>query len=118
MTGKTTQDGKAVGATAAAVSTAAAACAVCCVLPFALPAAALASAGGVIAWLAGARPLISAVALLMVIAAWLWVGYRSYQSKARPTKTTLLAMLLATATLGLALLWPKLEASVITFLLR
>jgi hypothetical protein len=88
------------------------------VLPLALPAAALASFGGVIAWLAGAHTLISAVALLMVIVAWLWVGYRSYRSKARPANTTLLVLLVATAMLGLALLWPSLEPSVIVFLSR
>lgn len=116
MSRKTTHDGKVVGVTAATVSTAAAACAVACVLPFALPAATLASFGGVIAWLAGAHPVISSAALPLVIAAWLWVGYRSYKSKARPADTTLLVMLLATAMLGLALLWPSLEPSAIALL--
>ena len=35
------------------VAAGAVACGVCCVLPFALPAVALASSGGIIAWLAG-----------------------------------------------------------------
>lgn len=117
MNGRVVRDGKAVGATAAAVSTAAAACAVCCVLPFALPAAALASFGGVIAWAAGAHRWVSVVALLAVIAAWLWVALGSYKSRARPAKTTLGVMLVATTMLGLALLWPRLEPSVIAFLL-
>jgi hypothetical protein len=115
--GRTTRDGKAVGATAAAVSTTAAACAVCCVLPFALPAAALASFGGIIAWLASAHRWITAVALLAVIAAWLWVALGSYKSRATPAKTTLGVMLVATTMLSLALLWPRLEPSVIALLL-
>lgn len=117
MSDKGTRDGKVVGATAAAVSTAAVACAVSCVLPFALPAVALASLGGVIAWLAGAHPLVSAAAFVMVLAAWLWVGYRSYRSRARPARTTLFVMLVATAMLGLALLWPRLEPTVVALLL-
>lgn len=117
MNGRTTRDGKAVGVTAAAVSTTAAACAVCCVLPFALPAAALAFFGGVLAWLAGAHRWVTAVAVLAVIAAWLWVANRSYKSRAKPAKTTLGVMLVATTMLGLALLWPRLEPSVIALLL-
>lgn len=78
MSGKKTHDGKVVGTTAATVATAAAVCAVSCVLPYALPAVLLASFSGVIAWLTSAHPLISAGALLMLIAAWLWTGHRSY----------------------------------------
>lgn len=117
MNSRTTRDGAAVGTTAAAVATTAAACAICCVLPFALPAAALASFGGAIAWFAGAHPAISAVALLMVVVAWFWVGYRSYRSRARPATSTLIIMLLATVMLGVALLWPSLEPAIIALLL-
>jgi len=99
------------------VATAAGVCALSCVLPFALPAVALAPFRGAIAWLNGADPLISADALLMVIAAWLWIDYRSYKLKARPATSTLVVMLIATLMLGLALLWPSLEASVIAILL-
>lgn len=83
MSGKRTHDGKIVGMTAAPVATTAAACAVSCMAPFALPALVLISFSGVIAWLTGAYPLISAGALLMVIAAWLGIGCRSYKLKAR-----------------------------------
>ncbi|CCV06247.1 exported hypothetical protein [Mesorhizobium metallidurans STM 2683] len=77
MNRKSAHDGKAVGATAAAVSTAAAASAVCFHSP-SRP--------------AGAYRLVSAIALLAVIAAWPWVAYRSCKSKARPAKTTLLVI--------------------------
>lgn len=62
-------------------------------------------------------PVRVVVALLAVIAAWLWVAFGSYKSQARPAKTTLLVMLAATAMLGLALLWPRLEPHVTAFLL-
>lgn len=118
MNERSSDDGKAVGATAAAVSTAAVACAACCVLPFALPAAALASFGGVLAWLAGAYRWVTLVAVMAVAVAWLWVAYQSYRSRAKPRKSTLLVMAGATTMLGLALLWPNLEASAIAILLR
>ncbi|WP_199257929.1 hypothetical protein [Paracoccus binzhouensis] len=117
MSERTTRDGKAVGVTAAAVSMTAAACAVCCVLPFALPAAALASFGGIIAWLAGAYPWVTVIGVLAVVAAWLWVVLGSYKSRAKPAGTTIAVMLVATTMLGLALLWPRLEPTVIAFLL-
>jgi hypothetical protein len=118
MNGRTKHDGKAICAAAAAASTAAVACAAGCVLPFALPAAALALFGSALAWMAGAYYWMSVIASLAVIVAWLWIVYRSHRSKARPAKTTLLVMVVATAMLGLALLWPSLEPSVIALLLR
>lgn len=118
MNERSSDDGKPVGATAAAVSTAAVACAACCVLPFALPAAALASFGGVLGWLAGAYRWVTLVAVMTVAAAWLWVAYQSYRSRAKPRSSTLLVMAGATTMLGLALLWPTLEASAVAILLR
>lgn len=117
MNGRTKHDGKAICAAAAAASTAAVACAAGCVLPFALPAAALALFGGALAWMAGAYYWMSVIASLAVIAAWLWVAYRSYESRARPAKTTLVVMLGATAMLSLALLWPRLEPTIVALML-
>jgi ABC-type Na+ efflux pump permease subunit len=97
-----------VGATAA----------VCCVLPFALPAAALASFGGLLAWLAGDHWWATMAALTAVVAAWLWVAYRSYRSEKRPAKSTVVVLLAATALFGVAFIWPSIEPSVVAWLSR
>ena len=109
-------DGRVVVAAAAATATGALACAVCCVLPFALPAVALASAGGIIAWFAQAQSWMMHLALVTVAAAWLWVGWQSLRSKTRPAKSTLVAMGGATIFLVLAISWPLLEPSVVRLL--
>jgi hypothetical protein len=72
----------------------------------------------VIAWLAGAHPQVTALALLVVAATWLWVGYQSYRTKARPANTTVVVMLAATALLAFALAWLILEPYVVTSLLQ
>ncbi|UPK08007.1 hypothetical protein IVB05_12885 [Bradyrhizobium sp. 170] len=103
-------------AAAAVTATGALACAVCCVLPFALPAVALASAGGIIAWFAQAQSWMMDLALVAAAAAWLWVGWQSLRSKTRPAKPTLFAMSCATIFLVLAISWPFLEPSVVRLL--
>jgi hypothetical protein len=108
--------GRVVVAAAAVTATGALACAVCCVLPFALPAVALASAGGIIAWFAQAQSWLTDLALVAVAAAWLWVGWQSLRSKTRPAKSTLFAMGGATIFLVLAISWPILEPSVVRLL--
>jgi cytochrome bd-type quinol oxidase subunit 2 len=96
--------------TAAVVSaTGAVACGVCCVLPLALPAVALAGAGGILAWLAGAFVWMTAVAVVAVLGAWGWVWWESARSRARPAASTLYLMTFATTLLAVALLWPLIE---------
>jgi hypothetical protein len=96
--------------TAAVVSAAGAvACGVCCVLPVALPAVALAGAGGILAWFAGAFAWVTAVAVAAVAGAWGWVWWQSARSRRRPAASTLYLMALATALLAVALLWPLIE---------
>jgi len=101
-----------VGATAAVVAGGALACGVCCVLPFALPAAALAMTGGVLAWFAQIQAEAAFAALAIVAGAWLWIGLRSLRTQRRPARSTLAAMTLATLMLAAALLWPRIEPAV------
>jgi hypothetical protein len=110
--------GRAAGAAAALAATAAVACGICCVLPFALPAAVLAIAGGALAWLGGLYGWITLVAVLAVGAAWVWVGVQSWRTRKRPAASTLRVLGLATAMLALALAWPRLEPLVGVLLRR
>ena len=106
-----------LGAVVAAAGTAAA-CAACCVLPIAVPALALAGFGGVIAAFAGARPWLGPLAAAGVAVAWLWVGWDSWRTRRRPARATAVLMLLATALLAIALLWPRIEPLVLAALRR
>jgi hypothetical protein len=104
----------AVAATSTAV--AALACGVCCALPFALPAAALATFGGVIAAAARAYWWALGVAVLAVAGAWLWVARQSARSGGRPGRSTVVTIGVATVVLIAALSWSFVEARVITWL--
>jgi hypothetical protein len=97
---------KAASFTAVTLATGAVACGACCVLPFALPAAALASAGSVLAWLAGAYAWITGVALLAVLGAWAWIAWDTARSQRRPAASTLYVMTAATILTAVAALWP------------
>jgi hypothetical protein len=108
--------GRIVTATAAATATGALACAVCCVLPFALPAVAMAAAGGVIAWLVWAQGWMMDLALIAVASGWIWIGWQSLRHRARPATSTLGAMGGATLLLALATVWPMIEPIVIELL--
>jgi DsbC/DsbD-like thiol-disulfide interchange protein len=101
-----------------AIATAAGAvlCGVCCVLPFALPAVALASSGTAIAWLASGYSWATSIAIGIVVAAWLWIAVKSFRAQARPSASTFYAMGIATAVLGLAVVWPRMEPRLIAFL--
>ncbi|CAN5281317.1 hypothetical protein BH10PSE14_BH10PSE14_20190 [soil metagenome] len=101
-----------VGAVAAAASTAALACGVCCVLPLAIPATMLGSVGGILAWFGNAHRWITPIAIIAVVAGWLWVACQSWRSGKRPASSTLLIMVFATAMVALAYLWPMLEGPV------
>jgi len=88
------------------------ACGVCCV-PFAFPAVAAASTGGLLAWFAGAHSSATAQAAVIVAGAWISVGFQSRRAQQKPSRTTLYTMVLATAVLVLAVLWPRIEPVVI-----
>jgi hypothetical protein len=100
---------KAARTAAVASAAAAVACGVSCVLPLALPAVALAGAGGILAWFAGAFAWMTGLAVFAVAGAWGWVWWESARSRARPAPSTLYLMALATGLLVVALLWPLVE---------
>jgi hypothetical protein len=82
---------------------------VCCVLPFAVPAVAAAGAGGAVAWIGRAHGTMTLIASAIVAAAWISVGAQSRRARKRPASTTLYAMVIATAVLALAIVWPRIE---------
>lgn len=102
-------------ASGAAVTAAvgAVACGVCCVLPFAMPAVALAASGGVLAWLGQAFWGALYLAVGIVAAAWAWVLADTLRTRTRPARMTLSMMVLATAALALAAIWPTIEPWII-----
>jgi hypothetical protein len=91
------------------VAAGAVACGVCCVLPIALPAVALASAGGIIAWFGGVQYWATVLAAIIVASAWAWIVVQSIRTKAKPARSTLYTMGIATAVLLLALSWSHIE---------
>ena len=107
---------KRTAAVAATAAGGALLCAVCCVAPFALPAAALAVAGGALAWLAEAHVWVSAIAMSAVAGAWFWVGIQSRRGGSRPATSTLVVLTVATLALALALSWPTFEANLVRML--
>ena len=107
-------------ASVAAMTTAAGAvaCGVCCVLPFAFPAVAAAGAGGVLAWFGGVQSWATALATIIVAGAWISVGVQSHRARAKPSPPTVYMMVLATAVLALAAMWPRIEPLVIRALTK
>lgn len=118
MTAESGSGSKAAGAVAVTATTAALACGVCCVLPFAIPAAVLGSAGGVLAWFAEAYRWLTPVALIAVTSGWAWVGYQSWLTHRFPAPSTLLAMTIATIMMAAAWIWPMFEPTIIAFVDR
>lgn len=116
MNGAMEKSNKVAGTAAITASTAAVACAACCVLPLALPAATLATVGGTLSLFAGAYRWLAPIAVLAVVAAWLWVTYQSRSSGKRPARSTLVIMGIATAMTVLAMLWPAIEPQLIAML--
>jgi hypothetical protein len=104
---------KTAGLVAVTSATGAVVCAVCCVLPLALPAVVLASTGSVLAWLAGAHGWVTAMALIATAVTWIWIWRQSTRARARPARSTLYMMGIATAFLALALIWPLLEPHIV-----
>jgi hypothetical protein len=114
---KQTGTTKATGIVAMTAATGAVACAACCVLPFALPAAALAGLGTMLALLAGALTWVTALAVVAVAGAWTWVGWQSLRSRAWPAPSTPYMMASATALAAVAMMWPRIEPVLIRVLL-
>ena len=84
-------------------------CAACCVVPLAFPVLALGASGAVLAWFAGAHMWITGVALLIVLAAWAWLAWRTFRRGHPLARSTVIMMTLSTLMLALALLWPRIE---------
>lgn len=100
--------GKAASA-AAITALAAAACSACCLLPFTLPAVILASTAGFIALLDHAHGWLTRLAVLVVICAWLWIGWQVRKTQRGATRLTVAMMILATLLTAAAASWPVLE---------
>jgi hypothetical protein len=106
-----------VGLTAMTLATGAVACGACCVLPLALPAVALAGAGSILAWVAGAHAWVTGLAVVAVLGAWGWIAWQTVQTRCRPALPTLYVMGAATGLLIVALLWPAIEPRLLRTLL-
>jgi 4-amino-4-deoxy-L-arabinose transferase-like glycosyltransferase len=98
------------------LSTGALACGVCCVLPFALPAAMLASTGAVLAWFVKIQLWAKILAVLAVVGAWGWIAWQSRRTRRKPARSTLVMMGMATTILTVSMLWPLLEMPIIRML--
>ena len=105
---QTAAGGKAASA-AAMTALAAAACTACCILPFTLPAVILAGAGGFIAMLDHAHGGVTRLAVLVVICAWLWIGWQVRKTQRSATRFTVATMVLATVLTAAAASRPVLE---------
>jgi hypothetical protein len=73
----------------------------------------LASAGGIIAWFSGLQFWATVLAAIIVAAAWIWIVVQSVSAKAKPARSTIYMMGIATAVLLLALLWSHVEPLII-----
>jgi len=104
--------GGSVAGVATATALAAAACTACCLLPFTLPAAWLAAAGGSIAVLDHAHGWMTKLAIAVVVCAWLWVGWQVGRTRRPLARATLVLMLLASVLTATAASWPLLESPV------
>jgi hypothetical protein len=101
-----------IAGAASLTALAAAACTGCCILPFTLPAAVLAVAGGSIAVLDHAHVWVSRLAIAIVAAAWFWIGWQAWRRGRRVARTTLAMMVLASLLATVAASWPLLESQV------
>lgn len=94
---------------AAATAVAAVACTACCILPLTLPPVIVGSVGGVLALLDHAQGWVSRLAALIVIAAWIWIGWQLFRQQRRMTGPVAALMIVATVLAGVATAWPLLE---------
>jgi hypothetical protein len=99
-------------ATASVTALAAAACTACCVLPFTLPAALLALAGGSIAVLDHAHLWVTRLAIAAVIAAWLWINWQRRKTQRPIARITMALMIAASLLTIVAASWPWIEPTV------
>jgi hypothetical protein len=88
---------------------AAVACASCCILPFMLPAVLLADVGGLLAVLDHAHGWVTRAAVLAMTCAWCWVSLQIARTRRKPTRSTVVMMLLATILTVTAAAWPLIE---------
>ena len=101
--------GNKVAATASVTALAAVACTACCLLPFTLPAALLALAGGSIAVLDHAHGWVTRLATAAVIAAWLWIAWQRRKTRQPIARRTIALMIAASLLTASAASWPLLE---------
>jgi hypothetical protein len=99
-------------ATASLTALAAVACTACCVLPFTLPAALLALAGGSIAVLDHAHLWVTRLAVAAVIAAWLWIIWQWRKTQRPMARATMALMIPASLLTVVAASWPWIEPAV------
>jgi len=99
-------------ATASVTALAAVACTACCVLPFTLPAALLALAGGSIAMLDHAHLWVTRLAIAAVIAAWLWIIWQRRKRQRPIARATMALMIAASLLTVVAASWPWIEPTV------
>jgi fumarate reductase subunit D len=92
-TGKT---GVRMAGAATMTALAATACTACCILPFTLPAAVLAFAGGSISVLGYAHGWITKLAIAVVIGTWCWIGWQRWRNGRRITRVASALMIVAT----------------------
>lgn len=92
------------------------ACVACCVLPLALPAVLVAAGGGVFAWMERAQAWTTPVALIAVAGSWLWIWRQSVRTGARPARSSVYVMGVATLFAGVAISWPLIEPPLVRFL--
>jgi hypothetical protein len=105
----TDRTGNKIAGAATVTALAAAACTACCVLPFTLPAAVLAFAGGSIAMLDHAHGWVTKLAIVLVACAWSWIGWRWRRTGRRIGRATIALMIVATALTASASAWPLIE---------
>jgi uncharacterized membrane protein YozB (DUF420 family) len=104
--------GTKAAATASVTALAAVACTACCVLPFTLPAALLALAGGSIAVLNHAHLWVTRLAVVAVVTAWLWIIWRQRKTRRPIARATMALMIAASLLTMVAASWPWLEPAV------
>lgn len=98
-----------IAGAAAMTALAATACTACCILPFALPAAVLAFAGGSIAVLDHAHGWITKLAMAVVISTWCWIGWQRWRNGRRIGRVAAALMIVATLLTVVAASWPVIE---------
>jgi hypothetical protein len=101
--------GSTLASAATATALIAAACTACCLLPFTLPAALLAFAGGSIAVLDHAHGWVTKLAITTVFCAWGWIAWQRWRSGRWMTRLSLALMISATLLTATAASWPLLE---------